>query len=81
MGLRRGKFSESTTLVGLKSMLFIDGRPSYKGLTVDALADDSDEGRGKLRKVSGSCTRTVIRECPNGETLLGESLGIFLLNS
>ena len=43
---------------------------------MDALADGSDEGRGKLRKVSGSCTRTVIRECPNGETLLGESLGI-----
>ena len=62
-------------------MLFIDGRPSYKGLTVDALADDSDEGRGKLRKVSGSCTRTVIRECPNGETRLGESSVIPKLNS
>jgi len=67
--------------VGLKSVLFIDGRPSYKGLTVDALADDSDEGRGKLRKVSGSCTRTVIRECPNGETRLGESSVIPKLNT
>ena len=62
-------------------MSFIDGRSSYQGLTVDALADDSDEGRGKLRKVSGSCTRTVIRECPNGETLVGESQRIFELNT
>ena len=43
---------------------------------MNALADGRDEGRGKLRKVPGSCTRTLIRECPNGETLSGESLAI-----
>ena len=61
-------------------MEFMDGRSSEEGLTVDALADGREEGRGKLRKVPGSCTRTVIRECPNGETLPGESLGIPELN-
>ena len=62
-------------------MGFIDGRSSDYGLTVDAMADGREEGRGKLRKVSGSCTRALIRECPNGETLHGESHGIPLLNT
>ena len=31
-----------------------------EGLTADALADGCDEGRGKLRKVSGSCTRIIV---------------------
>jgi hypothetical protein len=35
---------------------------------VDALALRSDEGRGKLRKASGSGTHTLIRRYPNGET-------------
>src|SRR5689334_11361078 len=35
---------------------------------VDALARTGDEGRGKLRKASGSCKRALIRGCPNGET-------------
>lgn len=36
---------------------------------VDALAQDAEEGRGSLRKVSGSWqTSVIIRECPNGET-------------
>ena len=34
----------------------------------DALALRDDEGRGKLRKATGSCTRAVIRRCPNGAT-------------
>ena len=34
----------------------------------NALALEGYEGRGKLRKASGSCNRTVIRRCPNGET-------------
>jgi hypothetical protein len=29
--------------------------PSYKEPTVDALAPDADEGRGRLRKATGSC--------------------------
>ena len=36
---------------------------------MDALALEGDEGRGKLRKVSGSCKQTLIREYPNGATL------------
>ena len=35
-----------------------------------ALGDD--EGRGKLRKAAGSCKRTLIRRCPNGETCADE---------
>ena len=33
----------------------------------DALASTGDEGRVKLRKVSGSCKKALIREYPNGE--------------
>jgi hypothetical protein len=44
--------------------------------TVDALALRGDEGRGKLRKAWGSCTRTVISGCPNGETRPDASLVI-----
>ena len=29
--------------------------PSYKESTVDALASKADEGRGRLRKATGSC--------------------------
>ena len=28
----------------------------------------ADEGRGKLRKVTGSRKQALSRECPNGET-------------
>jgi len=38
--------------------------------TVDALAQNGDEGRGKLRKVTGSCKHALIRKCPNGATRL-----------
>jgi len=37
---------------------------------VDALVLAGDEGRGRLRKVTGSCQQALIRECPNGETHL-----------
>jgi len=40
---------------------------------VDALAMEGDEGRGKLRKVSGSRKQALIREYPNGGTLSSES--------
>src|SRR4029079_5327685 len=36
---------------------------SYKGHGVDALAPRADEGRGRLRKASGSREQTVIRRC------------------
>ena len=35
---------------------------------VDALAITGDEGRGSLRKATGSWQRALIRRCPNGET-------------
>ena len=35
---------------------------------VDTLADGGDEGRARLRKVSGSRQETLIRKYPNGET-------------
>ena len=35
---------------------------------MDALALEGDEGRGKLRKASGSRKQALIRGCPNGET-------------
>ena len=41
---------------------------SYTGHEVDALAPRADEGRGRLRKASGSREQTLIRGCPNGET-------------
>ena len=43
-------------------------RPSVYGHTMDALASRGDEGRGKLRKASGSGTHTLIRRYPNGAT-------------
>jgi hypothetical protein len=39
-----------------------------KSMRVDALARTGEEGRGQLRKVSGSCKQAVIREYPNGGT-------------
>ena len=36
---------------------------------MDALAPTGDEGRGKLRKASGSRKQALIRRCPNGATL------------
>ncbi|EIW22380.1 hypothetical protein FA11_4658, partial [Pelosinus fermentans A11] len=38
------------------------------GHTVDALAPRAEEGRGKLRKVTGNRKQVLIREYPNGET-------------
>ena len=45
-----------------------EGWSSDQVRTVDALAQTGDEGRGKLRKASGSCKQAWIRGCPNGET-------------
>ena len=41
---------------------------------VDALAEAGEEGRGKLRKASGSRKQALIRGCPNGETRYGETV-------
>ena len=40
---------------------------------VDALAVGGDEGRGKLRKASGSRKQALIRGFPNGETHTGKT--------
>ena len=40
---------------------------------MDALAPTDDEGRGKLRKASGSRKQALIRGCPNGETHAGKT--------
>ena len=42
--------------------------------TEDALASETEEGRGKLRKVAGICKQELIREYPNGETRQVEDL-------
>ena len=47
---------------------------SLEGRTGDALALEGDEGRVKLRKAAGSCKRTLIRRCPNGETRYVEDI-------
>ena len=40
----------------------------------DAYAPNGDEGRGELRKASGSCKRALIRGFPNGATRQVEDL-------
>lgn len=46
----------------------VDDLSSNEGHLVDALAPRGDEGRGTLRKASGSCEQALIRGSPNGET-------------
>ena len=43
-------------------------KSSYKEHRVDALAPYAEEGRGKLRKATGSRKQALIRRHPNGET-------------
>ena len=51
-----------------KSIVFSVSRRKLQGLTVDALAPSAEEGRGSLRKASGSREQASIRGYPNGET-------------
>ena len=51
-------------------------KSSYKEHRVDALAPYADEGRGKLRKASGSRKQALIRRYPNGETRQAKSLSL-----
>ena len=46
----------------------IDEKSSYKEHRVDALAPYAEEGRGKLRKATGSRKQAPIRRHPNGGT-------------
>ena len=54
------------TKIGLR--IKNDEKSSYKEHRVDALAPYADEGRGKLRKATGSRKQAPIRRYPNGET-------------
>src|SRR5690606_4109298 len=49
-------------------------RQAKQGRMGDAWASRGDEGRDKLRKSAGSCTRATIRGCPNGATRQAEGL-------
>jgi hypothetical protein len=76
--VNRSSISPSQTRIRSRSIPPATGRQvncwegsSYKGHGVDALAPRADEGRGRLRKASGSREQTLIRRCPNGETRLG----------
>ena len=40
----------------------------------DALEQDGDEGRGKLRKAGGRSTHPVIPGCPNGVTRTAQAV-------
>ena len=51
----RGPLRVSTSLENSIASTSIFDSPSYKEPTVDALAPDADEGRGWLRKATGSC--------------------------
>ena len=46
---------------------------SDEGSMEDASELSGEEGRGKLRKVTGRSKHPLIRESPNGVTRLGES--------
>ena len=49
-------------------------KSSYKEHRVDALAPYAEEGRGKLRKATGSRKQALNRGYPNGETRQAKSL-------
>ena len=46
-----------------------------EGHSVDALAPGGDEGRGTLRKATGSREQALIRGYPNGATHLARGIG------
>src|SRR5215469_2318815 len=45
-----------------------EGSRAREGHSVDAVAPGGDEGRGTLRKATGSREQALIRGCPNGAT-------------
>ena len=45
---------------------------------MNALAPRADEGRGKLRKATGSCKQTLNRRSPNGTTHLSQDKYTFM---
>ena len=59
------EFNRCIIILVNKSRNSIEIRSSEKERMVDALALDADEGRGKLRKATGSRKQTSIRRSPN----------------
>ena len=60
--------SDASNCVERKQLMLRDKKTLHMK---DALALIGEEGRGKLRKASGSRTQALIRRYPNGETCLG----------
>ena len=67
----QSEMTEVRKTIGLR---ISDEKSSYKEHRVDALAPYADEGRGKLRKATGSRKQASIRRHPNGETRQAKSL-------
>jgi hypothetical protein len=55
-------------VIGLVPVISGDKSRAREGHSVDALAPGGDEGRGTLRKATGSREQALIRGCPNGAT-------------
>ena len=72
-----GNLNYKFELTTIKFKLYDVGEPkintwsSYKGRRANALELGAEEGRGKLRKVTGSRKQTLNRKCPNGENHMG----------
>ena len=71
---RKGQLQDSEARAegsGSKEKQLVSGstkKSSYKEHRVDALAPYAEEGRGKLRKTTGSRKQALIRRYPNGGT-------------
>ena len=65
-----GRLLRMVSVHGGGSRALVRGRRSRarEGHSVDALAPGGDEGRGTLRKATGSREQALIRGCPNGAT-------------
>ena len=73
---RKGQLQNNREVVEEKQLVSgsSDEKSSYKEHRVDALAPYAEEGRGKLRKATGSRKQAPIRRYPNGETRQAKSL-------
>ena len=70
---RKGKEEKNIfNLVGLRRKA--TKKSSEEEHRVDAKAPTAEEGRGQLRKATGSCKQATIRGYPNGGTRPGQCL-------
>ena len=70
--MRDCNFKGKTSINLRRKSQVIHKREREQERTEDALASESEEGRGKLRKAPGICKQELIRRCPNGGTRLVE---------